>query len=114
MDLAIVTSGSYPLPDGYFSVTYSGGVVWNQGTIGNNVLRYFKGTIAGGGINEKPVDPLKNTEYGYSTLGEVNAYQLKAEYEGDLSTTAMDLPELTESVYAAAGNPTIAYVKGNF
>jgi prepilin-type N-terminal cleavage/methylation domain-containing protein len=33
LDLSMVVSGSYPLPDGSFAVTYSGGAVWNQGTI---------------------------------------------------------------------------------
>jgi prepilin-type N-terminal cleavage/methylation domain-containing protein len=33
LDLSTVISGSYPLPDGSFAVTYSGGAVWNQGTV---------------------------------------------------------------------------------
>jgi prepilin-type N-terminal cleavage/methylation domain-containing protein len=48
LDISLVTSGSYPVPDNSFAVTYSGGIIWNQGTIGVNVMQYFKGTIAGG------------------------------------------------------------------
>jgi prepilin-type N-terminal cleavage/methylation domain-containing protein len=33
LDLSMVVSSSYPLPDGSFAVTYSGGAVWNQGTV---------------------------------------------------------------------------------
>jgi prepilin-type N-terminal cleavage/methylation domain-containing protein len=33
LDLSVVVSGSYPLPDGSFAVTHSGGTVWNQGTV---------------------------------------------------------------------------------
>lgn len=33
LDLSVITAGSYPNPDNSFSVTYSGGVVWNQGTV---------------------------------------------------------------------------------
>jgi prepilin-type N-terminal cleavage/methylation domain-containing protein len=48
LDLSMVTSGSYPSPDNSFAITYSGGVVWNQGTVGSTVMQYFKSTIAGG------------------------------------------------------------------
>ncbi len=89
LDIGIVTSGSYPVPDNAFSVTYSGGVVWKQGTVGTNVMRYFRSSIAGGGLNEKPTDPLKGTDYVYSSLTEGKAYQLKAENEWDLATTAI-------------------------
>jgi len=33
LDLSIITAGNYPNPDNSFAVTYSGGVVWNQGTV---------------------------------------------------------------------------------
>jgi prepilin-type N-terminal cleavage/methylation domain-containing protein len=114
LDLSTVISGSYPLPDGSFAVTYSGGAVWNQGTVGALVMQYFKGTIAGGGLNKKPLDPLKNTEYGYSSLAEGKAYQLKAEYEGDLAQNAADAGFLAGTAHAEAGNPSVAYVRGNF
>jgi hypothetical protein len=77
-------------------------------------MQYFKGTIAGGGLNKKPLDPLKNTEYGYSSLTEGKAYQLSAEYEGDLAQNAADAGFLAGTAHAEAGNPTVAYVRGNF
>jgi hypothetical protein len=30
LDISVITAGAYPVPDAYFSVTYSGGTVWNQ------------------------------------------------------------------------------------
>jgi hypothetical protein len=77
-------------------------------------MQYFRGTIAGGGLNKKPLDPLKNTEYGYSSLAEGKSYQLRAEYEGDLAQNAMDAGFLAGTAHAEAGNPTVAYVRGNF
>lgn len=111
LDLSIVTVGSYPTPDNSFSVTYSGGVLWYQGTVGASVIQKLHTSIAGGGLDSKPVDPLKGAEYTYSTLAESKAYQIKAEYENDLDQTAMDF---VSTAYAAPGAPTIAYVRGNF
>jgi uncharacterized membrane protein len=80
-------------------------------------MQYFKGTIAGGGLNEKPLDPLKNTEYTYSTLAFGNAYQIKSEYENDLPNPTAYYQTgnpLVQTASADAGNPTIAYVRGNY
>ena len=60
------------------------------------------------------MDPLKNTEYGYSSLAEGKAYQIKAEYEGDLNQTANNAESLVKDAHAGAGEPTIAYIRGNF
>ena len=46
LDVAIITAGDYPAPDNAFSVTYSGGVVWNQGVVGSSVLQFFRSSIA--------------------------------------------------------------------
>jgi hypothetical protein len=77
-------------------------------------MQYFKGTIAGGGLNKKPVDPLKNAEYAYSSLAEGKAYQIKAEYEGDLAPSAMPGGILADTAHAEAGSPSVSYVRGNF
>lgn len=59
LDLVVISAGSYPIPDGYFTVTYSGGAVWHQGTVGKNVIQQFRSGIAGGGLDGSPTDPLK-------------------------------------------------------
>jgi hypothetical protein len=76
-------------------------------------MQVFKSSISGGGLNEKPTDPLNNKEYSYSELADGKAYQLKVDYEGDLNQTAMDT-SLVNSASAAPGDPTIAYIRGNF
>lgn len=96
-------------------------------------MQSMKTSIAGGGLNKKPVDPLSNTEYVYSSLAYGKAYQLKVNYEGDLNQTAyhigtpsdllattlsevLRIPEVlsTPEAQAAPGNPTIAYIRGNY
>lgn len=68
-------------------------------------------SIAGGGLDTKPVDPLRNTDYAYSTTADGKAYQIQTAYEGDVSAYQ---PALVTEAYAAPGDPTIAYVRGNF
>ncbi len=117
LDLSIITTGSYPTPDKSFTVTYSGGTIWTQGTIGDTVLQVFKSSIGGGGPNKKPTDPLKNTEYVYSSLKFGQAYQMKADFENDfLNATAYESTEnsIIPMAVADAGNPTIAYIRGNY
>lgn len=81
-------------------------------------MQYFKGTVNGGGINKKPVDPLKNSEYAYSSLAFGNAYQIKADYENDLLNPTAYKGQtgnpIIQTASAEAGNPTIAYVRGNY
>lgn len=76
-------------------------------------MQYLRGTISGGGLNKKPVDPLKNTEYTYSSLSEGRAYQLKMDYEGDLASVSFE-NSLLDTAFAAPGDPTIAYIRGNY
>lgn len=110
LDLGMVTSGNYPMPDNAFSVTYSGAALWYQGTVGSSVLQQLHTSIAGGGLAKKPVDPLKQKDYAYSVLAYGKGYQLKAEYEGDVPAISFGFPD----AWAAPGNPTVAYVRGNF
>lgn len=76
----------------------------------------MKSSIAGGGLNKKPTDPLDNSEYTYSSLAYGKAYQIKMNYEGDLNQIAWNIG--TSSMFpeasAAPGSPTIAYIKGNY
>jgi hypothetical protein len=66
-------------------------------------------------MNKKPVDPLKNSEYTYSSLAFGNAYQIKADYENDIpNPTAYGRNQIVPTASADAGNLTIAYVRGNY
>ena len=79
-------------------------------------MQYFKSAVPGGGINEKPADPLRNAEYVYSSLAFGTAYQLKADYEGDVPnpTAYRNVNGFVQTASAEAGNPTTAYVRGNY
>jgi hypothetical protein len=105
------------MPDNSFSITYSGGVLWNQGTIGNTVMNTIN---ARGGINisKKPTDPLVTTkEYTYSKLAYGNSYQIKTDWEGDvIAHKNVPLPENIFSVNQAraATNNSLAYIKGDY
>lgn len=63
-------------------------------------------------MNKKPVDPLRGTDYVYSSLAEGKAYQVKVDYEGDL--TALNDGIFVNTAYAAPGDPTIGYIRGNY
>lgn len=110
METAVIKNGAYPTPDNAFTVAYSGGSVWMQGTAGDSVFRIMDSV--GVRSSKKLTDPLLGTEYGYATLAYGKAYQFRADWEGDALVRSD--PTMTSSVYAAPGNPTIAYIKGNY
>lgn len=67
LEISFVKSSMYPAPDNAFAVTYSGGVLWNQGTIGASVTNII--SSMGAKMNKKPTDPLDVAkEYTYSIL----------------------------------------------
>lgn len=110
LDLSIIAVGDYPAPDQFFTVTYSGGAVWHQGTVGNGVIQKLHTSISGGGLDSRPTDPLNGAEFTYSKLAFGKAYQIKATYEGDAGLAMPWVP----TAFAAPGNPTTAYIKGNY
>lgn len=110
VEISIVKNGVYPAPDNAFTIVYSGGSVWSQGTAGDSVFRVMEN--AGVRSSKKLTDPLLGTEYGYATLAYGKAYQFRADWEGD--TLVRGDSRIVDSAYAAPGNPTIAYIKGNY
>lgn len=107
LDMAFAKNGSYPSPDNSSTVAYLGGALWYQGTIGDSVINII--STAGVRISKKPTDPLVPTkEYAYSKLAYGSAYQLKSDWEGDT------IAYLISQTYAASGNPTLSYIKGNY
>ncbi|MDD5376946.1 MAG: prepilin-type N-terminal cleavage/methylation domain-containing protein [Candidatus Gracilibacteria bacterium] len=110
LDIASIKTGSYPTPDNPFTITYSGGVIWTQGTIGDSVINTL--SSVGAKMNKKPTDPLiTSKEYTYSKLAYGNAYQIKTDWEGDSIAYRNDI---IDQANAASGNPTLSYIKGNY
>ncbi|MDD5377025.1 MAG: prepilin-type N-terminal cleavage/methylation domain-containing protein [Candidatus Gracilibacteria bacterium] len=110
LDIASIKTGSYPTPDNPFTITYSGGIIWTQGTIGDSVINIL--SSVGAKMNKKPTDPLiASKEYTYSKLAYGNAYQIKTDWEGDSIAYRNDI---IDQANAASGNPILSYIKGNY
>ena len=41
LEIAYVKTGSYPDPENFSSVTYSGGTLWKQGTLGESIISFI-------------------------------------------------------------------------
>lgn len=108
LELTKTKTGRYPAPSSYTGVTFSGGTVWYQGTVGESVVNIVN--AAGFELSKKPTDPKYPTvEYTYSVLENNKEYQVSAAMEE--SSTAMN-PIITP-VYAEE-NALFAYIKGNY
>jgi len=107
LELYSVKAWNYPYPDWYFTVTYSGGSLWYQWTVGDTVTTNLSSSPSK--LSKKPTDPLNQKEYIYSILAYGKAYQIKADYEWD-TVAYNNLPK----AHASSGNPQISYIKWNY
>ena len=70
LEVGATKHGFYPQPSPGTPITYSGGLVFTQGTISSNVILNLDY------VNTKPVDPLYGVEYTYSVLNTGLDYEL--------------------------------------
>ncbi|MDD2871007.1 MAG: prepilin-type N-terminal cleavage/methylation domain-containing protein [Candidatus Gracilibacteria bacterium] len=70
-------AGKYPVPTNGVDITYSGGVVWTQGSFGESVFSNVNK------LDKIPTDPLTNKEYTYSITSNKNEFELAGLVEGD-------------------------------
>jgi prepilin-type N-terminal cleavage/methylation domain-containing protein len=115
LDIAYAKTSSYPMPDSYFTVTYSGWNVWYQWEVGTTVMNIL--TSAGAKLSKQPpLDPLVTTaKYTYSKVAYAkDSYQLKANWEGDKITYSPTQGLGVDIAQAASWNPTVAYIAGNY
>jgi len=75
LELYTLKTWKYPKPDNFSTITYSGWVVWYQWIVWDQVTTNLKS------LNEKPLDPLINTPYIYSTTQSYSEYEVLALYE---------------------------------
>ena len=79
LELFSINTWKYPFPDSKQEVTYSWEILWYQWTVWDIVT-----TNLSKNLNKKPIDPLTELEYTYSTLNTQAQYELLAIYESDL------------------------------
>ncbi|MDP2090848.1 MAG: SBBP repeat-containing protein [Candidatus Gracilibacteria bacterium] len=126
LELFNLEAGKYPNPTAGVNITYSGAIVWNQGTIGETVHANLSK------LNKIPLDPSTNKEYTYSVINNKNEYEIGGIIEGDtismnnekgiMNNVASSLPlgetegglEFIGIVANAATTEATAYVTGNY
>ncbi|MDD3794295.1 MAG: prepilin-type N-terminal cleavage/methylation domain-containing protein [Candidatus Gracilibacteria bacterium] len=99
LELYKIQEGTLPIPTNGVAVTYSGAVVWVQGTFGDTILDKVKN----GGV--ELIDPATKTEYSYSLLNTLNDYQIG---------TVMESENSKASLLGQSKETTYAYLDGNF
>ncbi len=76
LELFILRTGKYPLPDNSGTVSYSWDLLRTQWTIWDTVS-----TNLSRNLNEKPLDPLTKIEYTYSVTNIQKEYEIMVIYE---------------------------------
>ena len=105
LDLHETQVGEYPDPTNGIDITFSGGQIRNQWTIGDSVIRVLNK------INEKPIDPLTSNEYTYSRLNTKKQYEVATVLEWWLSYDAW----IIDTAHAADGTELgTTYIRGNY
>ncbi|MDD3302312.1 MAG: FISUMP domain-containing protein [Candidatus Gracilibacteria bacterium] len=106
LEIFITKAGFYPTPDNATNITYSGAIVWTEGTLGLNVTKNIQS------LNKVITDPLTSNEYTYSITSSKTEYQIGAISEGGGLTNNT----ITNNVYAAdlSKSSAVAYISGNY
>jgi len=93
LELFLIQTWKYPVPDNAKDITYSGTIVWKQWTIWDKVTSQLSRNLS-----KKPIDPLYNTEYIYSVLEDKSKYEIMSLHERGI---AFDI-KLINTTYASA------------
>ncbi|MDD2871896.1 MAG: prepilin-type N-terminal cleavage/methylation domain-containing protein [Candidatus Gracilibacteria bacterium] len=114
LELFQLDNGKYPIATNGIDITYSGSIVWNQGTFGETV---YANTDK---LDKIPLDPITDKQYTYSTTSKRNEFQLAGIIEGgDIAYYGPPLTppyqggELAQKVNAGTTEAT-AYITGNY
>ncbi len=104
LEIFSINTWQYPSADNYFTVTYSWETVWKQWTFWDQVKTNLSDII-----NKKPVDPLTEEEYIFSTTYNQSEYEILAIYETNLFTSNSSLILNTN-----ANNQTYPKIDGDY
>ncbi len=115
LELFSLNSWKYPEPDDYFTIKYWGQDLRYQWTVWEQVS-----TNLSRNLNEKPIDPLTESEYVYSRTYVWTEYEVLSIYESDLIVTSPQpfstgegaRPLVVFSSYAA--NSNYSKINGNY
>ncbi|MDD3302141.1 MAG: prepilin-type N-terminal cleavage/methylation domain-containing protein [Candidatus Gracilibacteria bacterium] len=80
LELYITKVGTYPTPTNSVDITYSGSLIWKQGTFGESTFINVEK------LDKLPLDPLVNTEYTYSITKAGTEYELAGVLEKNTLT----------------------------
>jgi len=83
LELFSLNTWKYPLPDSWVEYSFSWEVLWTQWVVWDQVS-----TNLSRNLNEKPIDPLSEQEYVYSTINSQTEYEVLGVYESDLVSTS--------------------------
>ncbi|MDD3645804.1 MAG: leucine-rich repeat protein [Candidatus Gracilibacteria bacterium] len=99
----------YPQPENAQTITYSGEVVYYQGTFGDSPYKEV------GNLSNIPLDPLTKEEYIYSTTANYTQYEILAIYEGEIVNKSILNQAQAAEVYKPkiTGTYNKIYVKTN-
>ena len=98
----VLNSWFYPEPNNSEAVSYSGWLLWNQGTFWDTVFTNLST------LSKKPVDPLLNIEYDYSVINNGTKYQLWSITEAPWSS------HKNNDVYALDNKQSRSYISWDF
>ena len=98
LELFSLNTWKYPLPDNPIEYSFSWDLLWGQWTIWDQVFLNLSKNL-----NEKPLDPLKETEYIYSISNSQTQYEVLVNYE----TSNLVRSNLFNNIFAVEYLPKI-------
>lgn len=80
LEIFAIEAWKYPIPTNWTNITFSGWIIWDQGTFWESVFKNLEK------LNKVPTDPLVNKEYTYSTTINRRQFQIGGISEWDAFT----------------------------
>jgi len=93
LELFVLESGRYPLPDNYEEISYSGDTLWYQWNFWENTISQLWGKL-----NKVPLDPLTEKKYIYSVANNKNEFEILILLEDSLVNTLDVSPVIAANV----------------
>lgn len=105
IELARISTGKFPAVTNPIDVTFSGSIVWQQWSFGQESLQDARR------LSQVPVDPLTQSEYAYSTTVQTGEFQIGAILEW---VSAYKLPSNQAVAATLSYDFSQAFIDGNY